>query len=198
VAALNYAYKIAQLIIGVSTTALSTALIPYLSKMIARADWRGVRHSLRTYSAIILVGSIPLAIGLALGSRQIVSLIYQRGSFSEADAQLVAQVQAMYVLQIPFYTLHILFVRLISSLRGNKILVWGTLINCGLNVLFDYLLLRAMGLPGIALANTAVYFAKLIFVAAVGYWLLARAEQAGTDAQVAVPPLNPHPPAPSP
>jgi putative peptidoglycan lipid II flippase len=179
VAALNYAYKVAQLIIGITTTALSTALIPYLSKMIARADWRGVRHSLKTYAILILVGSVPLVIALALGSEQIVSLIYRRGAFSAEDARLVAQVQTMYVLQIPFYTLHILFVRLISSLRGNKVLVWGTLINCVLNVVFDYLLLRFMGLPGIALANTAVYLAKLIFVAVVGYWLLARREREG-------------------
>ena len=177
VAALNYAYKIAQLIVAITTTALSTALIPYLSKMVAHADWAGVRHSLRMYTWLILAGSIPLAVALALGSETIVRLVYQHGAFTHDNTVLVARVQAMYVLQIPFYTLHILFVRLISSLKANHVLVWGTLINCVLNVVFDYLLLRWFGLPGIALANTAVYGAKLIFVAGMGYWLLNQREQ---------------------
>lgn len=176
VAALNYAYKVSQLIIGVTTTALSTALIPYLAKLVAQSNWRALRHSLRSYTLLILAGSIPLTIGLALASEPIVRLVYQRGAFGEADALLVARIQAMYVLQIPFYTLHILFVRLISAMRANHLLLWGTLINCVLNVVFDYLLLRLIGLPGIALANTAVYLAKLIFVAAVGYWLIGKRE----------------------
>ena len=150
--------------------------------MIAQADWAAVRHSLRMYTWLILAGSVPLSIALALGSETIVRLIYQHGAFTHKDTVLVAQVQAMYVLQIPFYTLHILFVRLISSLKANHVLVWGTLINCVLNVMYDYVLLQWIGLPGIALANTAVYCAKLIFVAGVGYWLLNNREQAALRA----------------
>lgn len=178
VAALSYAYKIAALIIGVTTTALSTALIPYLARMVARGEWGGVRHALRSYTWLILAATVPLSLALALGSELIVRVVYERGAFGAEDTALVARVQAMYMLQLPFYTLHILFVRLISALRANRVLLWGTLINLVLNVAFDLVLLRLIGLPGIALANTAVYAAKLAFVAAAGLWLLRRAEEA--------------------
>lgn len=186
VSALNYAYKIAALIIGLSTTALSTALIPYLSKMVAKADWKGVRHSLRTYTWLILGATIPVSLALAFGSQLLVSLVYERGAFTDADTALVAQVQAMYMLQIPFYTLHILFVRLISSLRANKLLMWGTLINFVLNIIFDYVLLQLMGLPGIALANTAVYAAKMTFVVVAGYWALRLRERGPAPTDVGI------------
>jgi putative peptidoglycan lipid II flippase len=172
VSALNYAYKIAALLIGITTTALSTALIPYFSKMIARADWEGVRHSLHTYIKLVLAATLPLSALLFFASEPIVRLIYERGAFTAADTAIVAPIQAMYVLQIPFYTLHIVFVRLISALQANKFLMWATLINVIVNIVFDYLLIQLMGLPGIALANTVVYAVKLAFVGAVGYWLL--------------------------
>jgi putative peptidoglycan lipid II flippase len=174
VSVLNYAYKISALIIGVTTTALSTALIPYFSKMIAKADWEGVRHSLQTYIKLVIAVTLPLSALLFFASEPIVRLVYERGAFTASDTALVAQVQAMYVLQIPFYTLHIVFVRLISSLRANSFLMWATLINTVFNIVFDYLFIQLMGLPGIALANTVVYAVKLAFVGTVGYWLLGR------------------------
>lgn len=49
VAALNYGNKVIAVLMGLSTTALSSAVIPYLSKMVSAKDWVGVLHTLARY-----------------------------------------------------------------------------------------------------------------------------------------------------
>lgn len=177
VAALSYGNKVVALLAGISTAALGTAIFPYFSRMVAAADWVGVRHTLKTYSRFALVVTIPPTFFFYLFSGLLVQVLFQRGAFTETDTFVVARVQAMYVLQIPFYTVGILFVRLISSLQANHILMWGTLVNFITNILLDYLLIRIMGVAGIALATTLVYIVSLIFLSALLYLTLRSRSQ---------------------
>ena len=43
VAVLNYGSKLIAVPLGVGTTALGTAVIPYFSVMVAKNDWRQIR-----------------------------------------------------------------------------------------------------------------------------------------------------------
>lgn len=167
VAALNYGNKIVSLVLGVGTMALGTAVLPYFSRMVATTDWGAVRYSLRTYRRLILWLSIPFTLLVFTFSRPLVALLFQRGKFTEADTLVVSQVQAMYILQVPFHTLGILYVRLISSLQANHILMWGTLISFILNFALDYALMQVFGVAGIALSTTIVYVVSCGFLAAM-------------------------------
>jgi putative peptidoglycan lipid II flippase len=167
VAALNYANKPVALVLTAGTMALGTAVLPYFSKMVAAADWRGLKHTLMTYARLILLITVPITgVGLWL-CQPLVSLLFQRGNFTAADVQLVSSIQSMYMLQVPFYTLSILFVRMISSLQVNHVLLWNTIIGFTVNILLDYVLMHLMGVAGIALSTSLVYAATCVFLAAV-------------------------------
>lgn len=164
VAVLTYGNKLVSLVLGVGTMALGTAVLPFFATMVAQADWLRLRRSLRLYSGLILLVTIPCALLGYWLSAPLIGLLYQRGNFSPADTLVVSRVQAMYVLQLPFHTLGILFVRLISALQANHILLWGTLISFALNVVLDYLLIQVLGIAGIALATTLVYVVSCGFL----------------------------------
>ncbi|NJS09007.1 MAG: murein biosynthesis integral membrane protein MurJ [Microcoleus sp. CSU_2_2] len=165
VAALNYGNRIIALPITVTNTALSTAVIPYFSKMVAREDWTSVRHTLKRYMALIFALSIPLTGLIILFSEPIVQILLQRGSFTANDARLVAQIQACFAFQIPFYIASILVVRLISAMRYNQVLMWGSAGNLIVNIGLNYLFMQWLGVPGIALSTSGVYlFSFFIFV----------------------------------
>jgi putative peptidoglycan lipid II flippase len=172
VAVLGYGNRVVGLVVGLTTSALGTAVLPYLTRMVAAADWAGLRHTLRSYTKLILATTIPLTVLLYLVAGPLVRIVFQRGAFTGEDTHLVAGVQAMYTLQIPFYTLSILFVRLISALRANQILMWGTAISAVVNIVLDYVLMRVMGIAGIALATTAVYCISLCFLGTMSCRLL--------------------------
>ncbi len=167
VAALNYGNKCVALLLTIGTMALGTAVLPYFSRMVAAADWAGIRHTLKTYIRLIVLATAPLTIAGVVFSRPLVALLFQRGHFTGADTMAVARIQALLLLQVPFYTLVILFVRMISSLQANQVLMWGTVISFGVNISLNWVLMRFMGVAGIALSTSIVYMILALFLGIV-------------------------------
>lgn len=164
VAALNYGGKVIALPLGVVVTALGTAVIPYFSGMVARRDWADLQHTLSHYLRSIFLTTVPLTILLILISKPLVQVLFQRGSFTSEDTYIVACVQALYALQIPFYVAGILVVRLISSMCANHILMWGAVINLTVNVCLNYFFMKLIGVAGIALSTSCVYLISFSFL----------------------------------
>ena len=164
VASLAYGNRIISLPITIATTALSTAVIPYFSKMVALDDWTGIRQSLKHYMGLIFAATIPLTGLIILFSEPIVRLLFQRGSFTAENTQLVAQIQACFALQIPFYIASILVVRLTSAMRNNKVMMWGSAGNLIVNISLNYLFMQWFGVAGIALSTSCVYLFSFLFL----------------------------------
>jgi putative peptidoglycan lipid II flippase len=163
VAALAYGNRIIALPIVIATTALSTAVIPYFSKMVALDDWKSLRQSLRHYLGLIFAAAIPLTGIIILFSESIVRLLFQRGSFTAENSLLVAQIQACFALQIPFYIGCILVVRLHSAMRNNTIMM-GSAGNLIVNIGLNYLFMQWLGVVGIALSTSCVYLFSFLFL----------------------------------
>jgi putative peptidoglycan lipid II flippase len=174
VAALSYANKIIGAIVGVGATALSTAALPYFSKMVAENDWNGCRHTLKRYSVLVLLATVPLTLCLLVFSKPLVRLLFQRGAFTSVDTDLVSWVQICYCIQIPFYIWGMLFVKFLSSTRRNDILLYGAVISLPLDVVLNLVLMRVWGVAGIALSTSLVYAASLLYLAMSSLRLLAK------------------------
>jgi putative peptidoglycan lipid II flippase len=164
VSALSYGNRMILLPITIATTALSTAVIPYFSKMVARDDWRAVRQAMKHYMGLIFIVTIPITGLIMLFSEPIVQLLLQRGSFTAKSTQIVAQIQACFALQIPFYIGSMLLVRLTSAMRNNKILMWGSAGNLIVNISLNYLFMQWLGVAGIALSTSCVYLFSFLFL----------------------------------
>jgi putative peptidoglycan lipid II flippase len=174
VSALSYGSKITTLILSVAAVAVSTAVLPHFSRMVAIADWPGVRHTLLTYARLIVLITLPLTVILIYFSEPLVRLLFQRGAFTEADTQLVAWVQDLYLLQVPVFVLGMLVVRLISALQANRILMWGAGINLICNIVFAYFLMKWLGVAGIALSTSLMYLASTSFLLYMALRLMKR------------------------
>ena len=169
VSTLNYAGKAVTLILGVGSISLGTAVFPHFSRMVAVYDWAGIRYTLKTYTYLILLVTIPLTLILVFFSESLVRFFFERGAFTSADTWRVSQVQALFLLQVPFYFLGILMVRLISSLKINRILMQAAIINLFLKITFNYLLMQRLGAAGIALSTTLVYVVSFIYCSIMLY-----------------------------
>jgi len=180
VASLNYGNRIISLPITITSTALSTAVIPYFSKMVAREDWTTLRHTLKQYLGLIFAFTIPLTGLIILFSEPIVQILLQRGSFTANDTHLVAQIQACYAFQIPFYIASILVVRLISAMRNNQILMWGSGSNLIVNIGLNYLFMQWLGVPGIALSTSGVLCFSFFYLC---FFANKRLKKSLTDSQ---------------
>jgi putative peptidoglycan lipid II flippase len=174
VAALSYAYKIVGLIVAIGATALTTAALPYFSHMAAERDWAGCRHTLKRYTALTLATTVPLTLALIALSHPLIRLVFQRGAFTAIDTDLVSRVQMCYFIQIPFYMCGMLFVRFLSSIRRNDVLMYISAINLALDISLNLFLMRKMGIAGIALSTSLVLFAAFVFLGICAIKLLPK------------------------
>jgi putative peptidoglycan lipid II flippase len=176
VSSLNYGNKITAAVLTLATTALGTALLPYFSKMAVDREWKDIRSTIKLYIGLIFALGIPGACILFGISEAIVQLVFQRGSFTSQDTTVVASIQSLFALQIPFYVASIVVVRLISSLRANHILMWGAAINLVVNVTLNIVFIQFIGLKGIALSTSCVYLVSFVFLYYCTHNLIAREE----------------------
>ena len=164
VAALNYGDRIVITLLSVFGAALGSAVTPYYSKMVAKEDWRGIRHTLGRYLVLLALASVPIVLVLTFLSVPIVHFVFERGSFRAKDTHIVAQIQALYSLQIPFYLANVLVSRLLSSFLMSQITLWAAVLNVICNVILDVVFLKILGVPGIALATSCASVCTFCFL----------------------------------
>jgi putative peptidoglycan lipid II flippase len=174
VSALVYANRFVSVVLTLLAGAVSTAIVPYLSSMIAHRDWAGCRHTLRTWALLTALVSIPIAVLLIACAGPLVRIAYQHGRFGPHDTATVASVLAMYAVQIPFYVISRVYYRFIVAMRRTDLVLYGGVINLGFDIVLNLVLMHWFGVAGIALATSLWMVSSFFFL---WYWsrkLLAR------------------------
>jgi putative peptidoglycan lipid II flippase len=181
VSALNYGGKMVSLVAGIAAVAIGTVLLQHLSMIGARADWAGFRATLRSYTFLALAVSVPITVILIALSHPLVVLLFQHGAFTARDSHVVSHVQAMYLIQIPFYLVVIIGARSLAALRRNSALLWISGVMVIVNLVTDLAFVRWFGVSGIALSTSAVYVTFSIVVLLTVERNIRRNEQAALD-----------------
>ncbi len=167
VAALEYGRRLSDFVVGIAAMAVGTTVLPHFSRLVVDGDFAAIRATLRScIRAIALLGAAGVVVMLPL-SLPLTRLLLQRGAFSDADAHLVSHVQLGYVAQAPFYLVGIVGVRLLSALGQNRALLVISCINVATNLAGNWLLMRVLGLPGIALSTACVYVISMCIILAL-------------------------------
>lgn len=156
VAVLGFTDKICGMILAVTASPSCDVLFPYFADKVARQDWLGVRKQLFTSASMIVGLALPAVLALVIFAPEIVSLLFQRGSFTGEDTQRVAEVLRFAALQIPFYILGSLSARVVVAMQAPRFIVIVSALATLGNGLLNWVLMQQMGLSGIALATALV------------------------------------------
>ena len=79
---LNIAFRLMQLPLGIFGVAVGTVTLPLISRSAAMGDTPGFRSALAHALRLVILLTIPAAIGLMILARPIIAVIYQHGRFS--------------------------------------------------------------------------------------------------------------------
>jgi putative peptidoglycan lipid II flippase len=164
VSSLNYANKLIPVLLGIGSSSLSVAILPALSRLSAGRDWRGVHHIVSSYTRLIFLIGVPATVTLIALSEPIVRMFFEGGAFTSQSTRLVASVQSLLCLQVPFYAASMLCVSALCALKRNDVLIWGTTIAVFENVALNYLFMKMFGLAGIALSTSVVYITAFVYL----------------------------------
>jgi putative peptidoglycan lipid II flippase len=144
--------------VGVMNTllvgAISSVLAPHFSVLAAHRDWTACRAALRHWSLRIGAVSSAVAVALIAASPWLVRTTLQHGAFAAQDTHAVAPVLAMYAVQIPFYAVSRVYYRFLVGMRRTDLVLYCGSINLVLDVILNLVLMRRMGVAGIALATS--------------------------------------------
>jgi putative peptidoglycan lipid II flippase len=167
VSALVYGNRFVSVVMALLGGAVSTAVTPYFSRMIAHRDWSGCRHTVRTWVRLTALVSVPMAILLIAGSHMVVKIAFEHGAFGPRDTRVVGSVMAMYAIQIPFFVVSRVFYRFIVAMRRTDLALHCGILNLILDIVLNLVLMRRMGVAGIALATSLWTVSTFFFL---WYW----------------------------
>ena len=164
VSALAYANRFVSVVLTLLAGAVSTAIVPHFSHLIAHRDWAGCRHTLRTWLGITALVSTPIALLLIAAAQVLIRIAFQRGAFGLRDTAAVAPVLAMYAIQIPFFVSSRVFYRFLVAMRRTDLILYCGIINLALDIVLNLILMRWMGIAGIALATSLWTICTFLFL----------------------------------
>jgi len=149
----------------VFVVSLAQAILPTMSRQAASEDLDGFRESLHFALILIMLVTIPAAVGLVLCNQAVYSLFFMRGSFSVFDVSQSAIALAWYAPGLLFVGLSRVAVPCFYAMKDTRtpviISFWTLLVN----VVSGLLLMQFMGHAGLALALTiASVFNALILI----------------------------------
>ncbi len=151
---LYYGQRLFEFPQGVFVVSLAQAVLPTMSRQAAADDQEGFRNSLRFALTLILVITIPAAVGLMLCSQAVYSLFFMRGSFSAFDVSQSALALTWYAPGLLFVGISRVVVPCFYAMKDTRspvvISFWTLLVNAALGLV----LMRLMGHAGLALSLT--------------------------------------------
>ncbi|MEI6268159.1 MAG: lipid II flippase MurJ [Methylococcaceae bacterium] len=176
VSAFNLGNKVVLFCTGLVSTAVSTVMLPYFSGLVAKNHLVSARRELSFFLLLATFVSVPISAALYLGSTPIIRLMFEGGTFDSNATGSVARVMQYAVVQIPFFVCNSLLLKFATATKHvfaiNAVALVGLLINIGASIL----LMKYMGVAGIALgASISMLFSTVLLVLVlVRYWDISR------------------------
>ncbi|MEM7780827.1 MAG: murein biosynthesis integral membrane protein MurJ [Pseudomonadota bacterium] len=164
---MNYADRLNQLPLGIIGIALSTAILPSLSKMVGGDDKEGASRLQSDAIELAMLLTIPAAVALAICAEAFVTMIFQGGRFELTDAAITGQVLAALVLGLPAYVLVKVIVPNFYARADTKTPVVAAFLSLGRFIAFNIAFLDRFGVVGVAFASVVGAWINVGFLFAV-------------------------------
>lgn len=150
---LAMADRLNQLPLGIIGIALGTAILPALSRFIARNDTDGAQRIQSNAIELAMLLTIPAAIALFFAAGPLVTAFYVGGNFEVADGQTTAQVVAALVVGLPAYVLVKVLIPGFFARKDTRTPVFTAGVSLIINVTLNLILIPIYGIVGLAFAG---------------------------------------------
>ncbi|MCA0903733.1 murein biosynthesis integral membrane protein MurJ [Qipengyuania aquimaris] len=161
---MNYADRLNQLPLGIIGIALSTAILPTLSKFVGSENKEGADRIQSDAIELSMLLTIPAAVALAICATPFITMIFQGGRFSVEDAAIAGGVLAILVLGLPAYVMVKVLVPNFYARSDTKTPVYAAFISLGVFVAFNIAFLQRFGVEGVALASVIGAWINVAFL----------------------------------
>ncbi|MBO8168475.1 MAG: murein biosynthesis integral membrane protein MurJ [Thermoanaerobacteraceae bacterium] len=172
ISALNYAYRIMTLPLGIFVAAVATAIFPSLSRYAAAGRKSELAKTLVRGIRMVLLITVPAAVGMAVLKVPVVKLLFERGAFAARDTMLTADSLLFFAAGLPAFGINLVITRAYYALDDARSPVITGMLSVVVNIVFSFVLLYPLQAAGLALADTLAALTN----ASLMVYILARRE----------------------
>lgn len=158
ISGLNYGQKLMNVFSGLLSTAIATALYPQMIELIALKKENELSKLVVKIINIFCVLMFPVTIACVLFRVELVSAVFQRGSFTEKSTALTSGVFALYCVGIFFIACNTIVTNLFYGYGNTKTPMIVSIVNFIVNVVLNLSLIHFLGVNGLALATSLSAF----------------------------------------
>ncbi len=154
---LNYAFRLLQLPVGLFAVAISAAVLPSLSRAIARAGKKVdsvATAELANGVDLILWLMVPCMIVLFIGRLPLIQLIFQHGKFDDYATQKTAEALGCYAFGVVAYGLIKVLTAFYFAVERTKFAMYVSLFSVAVNFAANWYLCQSMEHMGLAAATS--------------------------------------------
>jgi putative peptidoglycan lipid II flippase len=167
---LSQADRLNQLPLALVGSALGTAILPAISRHIGAGEEREAATIQGRATELAMLLTIPAAVALSVAAGPIMTVLFEGGRFTEADARMSALVLSIIVAGLPAY---VMIKVLAPGFFGRKDMwtpLWITVGSLGVGVAANFVLVPIVGIAALAATTAGAAWINAIAL----YVILAR------------------------
>jgi putative peptidoglycan lipid II flippase len=155
---LSYAYRFFSLPMGLFGVAIASAALPRISRSAAHRNFTEFREILARSILMILLLTIPAAVGLAVLGESMIGIVYQHGKFLASDTHQTALALSCYAVGLAGYSVLKLVAPAWYALGNSRTPMAVSIVSVAVNAGAAWYMVRVAGFghAGLALASSVV------------------------------------------
>jgi putative peptidoglycan lipid II flippase len=163
---LNIAFRLMQLPLGIFGVAVATVTLPLISRSAAVGNMVEFRSALSHAIRLVMLLTIPSAIGLIILADPIISLIYEHGRFTAFATDQTALALRCYAVGLVAYSADKVLAPAFYALDKRHLPMFVSLCSIAINFCLNYLFTfhLKLGHRGLALSTSLVAFSNFLML----------------------------------
>ena len=164
ISALNYANRLVGLTTGIFISAIITVIFPMLSQEANKDSYDGLKKVTIHGINIILLITIPATVGMIVLANPIVKIAFERGVFDSTATYMTVGALIFYSIGLVGTAAKSMLGRVYYSLQDTKTPMIDSFITIGINIVFNFALIKFMAHRGLALATSISVIVTSVFL----------------------------------
>ncbi|MEG0577785.1 MAG: murein biosynthesis integral membrane protein MurJ [Bacilli bacterium] len=164
ISALSYSTNLTEIVNGVFIMSLSTVLFPSLADFAAKKNFGRFVEELKKNLNLLIFILIPITLITFFYSKEIVMLVYSRGSFNNKAVYLTTKAMIFYSPMFLFSAMRETYTKAFYAIGDAKTPMINSCLGVLINVLSSIMLAPILGVGGIAIGTSISAFVTSILL----------------------------------
>lgn len=158
--ALDYANRFYIIVVGIFVFAITNYIFPALSKKVGAKDNEGFSDILVQSVRVMLLIIVPVSAGMALLSKDVITLVYGRGEFNEYSINLTSSALQFFSIGMVAYGINEILNKCFYSMKNAKVPMLASFAGIIVSVVMSSLSVKVwhLGVPGLAVSSAVSVF----------------------------------------